>query len=232
MNTSQEHLVPQIMELANRRFLGRADGNSSGARKSSVIPWLRARVPATLQNAIARLVPVSVRDSVVNHSIIDGHDWNQTPGFPILADLNAYLRLNVAGRESGGMLDALGKVLAHYREFLASCFRSFRVLDSGEPLVRDVLYADEHFPGARSAYLPDVIVTWTGGPPAKAIRSDAFGTIHAEIATGRGGNHRSDGFCIELRAGQSCGTAAPVHIAELGGLAASALRLEAGVGRA
>ena len=87
-------------------------------------------------------------------------------------------------------------------------------------MVQDVLFAETSFPGRRSEHLPDIILTWPEATPTNAIHSDEFGTLLAELATGRAGNHRPNGFCIELRAGlQQAGTAEPIPIWELGGLA-------------
>ena len=217
-NTSQEHFVPHVIDLVNRRFIGEANGATSAPRRKSLVPWLREHIPAPLQNAIARSVPVAVRDAVVNRSIVDGHDWRRTPGFAVLADANGYLRLNLAQREKAGMLEPGSDTQTRYCDLLLHCFRSFR-LDSGQPLVQDVLFSEAHFPGVRSQHLPDIILTWPQAVPASDIRSDEFGAMHAELATGRGGNHRPNGFCIEMRTGlQQSGTADAIPIWELGRL--------------
>jgi predicted AlkP superfamily phosphohydrolase/phosphomutase len=228
-NTSQEHFAARIMKLANRSFTGQQNGGTDSVRHGSLVPWLREHLPASLQNAIAHAVPVKVRDEVVNRSVVDGYDWNHTPGLAILADANAYLRWNVAGREVKGLLDSTGDVLPRYREHVERCFRSFR-LESGEPLVQDVLLSNRDFPGGRSGYLPDMILTWSGLPAASSAHSDEFGTLHAELGTGRAGNHRPDGFCVELRAGVCrAATAETIPIWELGELACRELMVAAGV---
>ena len=217
-NTSQEHFAPRIVDLVNRQFTTGQNGETVTPRRNSLVPWLREHIPAGWQNAIARSVPVGVRDAVVNRSMVDGHDWSRTPGFAVLADANAYLRFNLEGREQAGMLKPGSAAQTRYRDLLLRCLRSFH-LDSGQPLIQDLLFADSHFTGKRSQHLPDIIVTWPAALPAKAIHSDEFGTIHAELATGRGGNHRPNGFCIELRPGrQQPGTADAIPIWELGGL--------------
>jgi len=218
-NTSQEHFSPRIIDLVNRRFTNEQNGATAAPRRNSLVPWLREHVPAGLQNAIARSVPVAVRDAVVNRSIVDGHDWSRTPGFAVLADANAYLRFNLAKRERAGMLEPGSDAQTRYRELLLRCFRSFR-LQSGQSLVQDVLLSETHFPGARSQQLPDIILTWPEAAPASMIRSEEFGTICAELATGRGGNHRPNGFCIELQPGvERAGTADAIPIWELSRLA-------------
>ena len=194
-------------------------GTTGTPRRPGATAWCRGcanMLPRDLQNAIARSVPVAVRDAVVNRSIVDGRDWSRTPGFALLADANAYLRFNLAGRELAGMLEPRSDAQARYRDLLLRCLRSFR-LDSGQPLVEEVLFAETHFSGRRSQLLPDIIVTWPEAGPASEIHSDEFGTIRADLATGRGGNHRPNGFCIELCPGrQRPGAADAISIRELG----------------
>jgi predicted AlkP superfamily phosphohydrolase/phosphomutase len=199
-NNSQEHFVPKIMDQVNGRFhgdRGQAVPTDAPAAQGqrSVMRMLRERVPARLQNAIAQAVPVAVRDLVVNRATTGGFDWPRTPGLALLADLNGYLRFNLQGRESRGAVDVGSERFERYVELLRECFHSFRIASSGEPLVNDLLLADQDFPGKRSHHLPDVIVTWSGAAPTGHVISPMGGEIVAELATGRSGNHRPDGFC-------------------------------------
>lgn len=197
-NRSQEHFVPQVMDLVNARFIGRTrNGSRNGAGSPrGIVRRLRERVPAAIQNRIARLVPVSVRDAVVNRSIVAGHDWARTPGFDLLSDLNGYLRLNVHGRERDGALESDGRALTDYVGCVRDCFASLRIAGSGEPLAGAVHLASEAFAGPRVDHLPDMVVTWAGHAPAARIESDLIGEVTAELATGRSGNHRREGFCV------------------------------------
>jgi predicted AlkP superfamily phosphohydrolase/phosphomutase len=195
---SQDHFVPQVMDLVNARFARPAIGGNGAAppRPHSLIRRLREGVPAGIQNRIARAVPVGVRDAVVNRSIVAGHDWSGTPGFDLLADMNGYLRLNVRGREREGSLERDGETLPRYVDWVRQCFESFTIAGTGEPLVEAVRLAGKVFPGARVDRLPDLIVTWAGHQPVSRIESRLLGTIEAAHATGRSGNHRRDGFCV------------------------------------
>ena len=231
-NTSQEHFVPAVMDRATELFTTgahgarpRSSGRDSGRlrrllrhspRQRSLMRRLRETVPPTVQNAIARAVPVGVRDAVVDGQITGGRDWDLTLGFALLADLSGYLRFNLRGRELRGVLDPNGEMLSRYVRWLRECFLGLRITGTGELLVSDVLLSRDHFPGARSEHLPDVIVTWTGARPASSIHSDALGQITAVLATGRGGNHRAEGFCIRLEPGATRGGEVPAgHILDL-----------------
>jgi hypothetical protein len=187
------------MDLVNARFAGGpADGKGDTAARPSpaIVRRLREKVSPAIQNRIARMVPVSVRDAVVNRSIVAGHDWAHTPGFDLLADMHGYLRLNLRGREREGSLRRDGEVLPRYVDWVRECFESLTIAGTGEPLVGAVRPASDVFPGPRLDHLPDLIVTWAGRPPVSRVESRLLGPITADHATGRSGNHRRDGFCV------------------------------------
>jgi predicted AlkP superfamily phosphohydrolase/phosphomutase len=194
---SQDHFVPRVMDLLNARFAGSpADGNGVGRPPRAIVRRLRESVPPAVQNWIAHRVPVSVRDAVVNRSIVAGHDWAHTPGFDLLADMHGYLRLNVRGREREGSLGRDGEDFPRYVDWVRECFESLTIAGTSDPLVESVHLASDVFPGPRLDHLPDLIVTWAGHRPVSRVESRLLGPVTADHATGRSGNHRRDGFCV------------------------------------
>jgi hypothetical protein len=226
-NISQEHFVPKILDRINATFDGpAAELAARGAATApaaaahaqrSLMRTLREQLPARLQNAIARAVPVGVRDFVASRSVTAGHDWPHTPGLALLADLHGYVRFNLRGREAVGSLDPGGERFDRYRAHVRDCFTSLRVVDTGRPLVKDLVFTADAFEGRRQHHLPDVVVTWHVAQQAAEIESPLLGTIRATPATGRSGNHRPHGFCSVLSDGPVEPT--PRHIADLAGLA-------------
>jgi predicted AlkP superfamily phosphohydrolase/phosphomutase len=217
-NTSQEHLVPRVMDRVNHPSRDPATGSADGApaARRGFVRMLRETLPAPLQNAVARAVRVSARDRVVDRAVTGGHDWRATQGLAVLADLNGYLRLNLRGRERDGILDPGSDAYRRYLDRVRGAFTGLRAAPSGAPLVDAVRCAGDAFPGARSHRLPDLVVTWTGEPPAAAATLAGGGSISATLATGRTGNHRPDGFAVVMEPGAAAGgEAAPGHIADL-----------------
>jgi hypothetical protein len=204
-NTSQEHFMPDIMDRVNARFItgdGAAEAGQPAQRagQRGLVRLLRERVPAGVQNAIARAVPVGVRDAVVSRQVSGGHDWARTPGLALLADLNGYLRWNLRGRERLGMLVPRAPEQVRYVERLVGELRALRV-DGGDLLVSDIRFARDDYPGTRSNHLPDAIVRWTGRAPVSLVRSEGLGELRGKVGTGRGGNHRFEGFCVVMASG-------------------------------
>jgi len=198
--------MPRIMDRVNARFGAGHGAAGIGApaqaagRQRGLVRLLRERVPPAVQNAIARAVPVAVRDAVVSRQVSGGHDWGRTPGLALLADLNGYLRWNLVGRERRGMLAPGTPEQVRYIETVVAALRDLRT-DDGDPLVGDVRFAADDYPGKRSHHLPDAMVRWGGRPPESRVRSDSLGEIEGEVGTGRGGNHRFEGFCVVMQRG-------------------------------
>lgn len=218
-NTSQEHFIPRIMDRVNGYFknpnLPAGDSGQIRGQKS-VMRILREKLPARIQNAIGQAVPIRIRDAVVDRSVTGGYVWRETLGFPQLADLTGYIRLNIRGREEDGQLQPDSDEMKSYVDWVCKCLRSFQVAGSGENLVKDIHFSNKEYPGARSSFLPDMIVTWGPVAPADHICSEILGEFELGLATGRTGNHRPDGFCVFLDPGQSQSPdSLPTHIRDL-----------------
>jgi predicted AlkP superfamily phosphohydrolase/phosphomutase len=218
-NLSQEHFVTPLMDRVNAKFGELEPGlfpAGHAPRQRSAMRLLRENVPPWLQSKIANLVPQYVRDAVVDRQFTSGRDWPHTPGLALRADNNGYIRFNLAGRERNGMLEQGSKSLARYSDLVRESFKSLRTPD-GSRVIGDVI-SSEDFPGKRTNFLPDLIVTWNGLEPASRTES-TLGTLVAEMDTGRGGNHRGVGFQIVLRPGSEQGgrehPSEPLAITEL-----------------
>ena len=217
-NTSQEHFVPAIMDRLNKQWVSSDESgvsSSQAPKQKSPMRWLRENVPLRLQHAIAQAVPVSIRDWVVTKAVTGGHDWPNTPGFPLLADLTGYLRFNIRGREKFGMLETESEELKRYTLWLRQCFESIRITETGEPLIEEVYLSNQTSAGTRRHHLPDVILKWKKVQEVSSVQSEMLGDFTMERATGRGGNHRPEGFCIVLGNGFHHESQHPTHIADL-----------------
>jgi predicted AlkP superfamily phosphohydrolase/phosphomutase len=208
-NHSKDYLTQAIVDEVNYKFLQEHQEGAEARTprgQHSLLRSLRYKVPVRLQNAIARSVPLALRDFVMDRSLTAGHDWAQTPALAVRGDVNGYIRLNLRGRERDGMLDSEGR--RKYQDVLRECLLSLRSAASGNPVVKDVFNSQEKFPGSRHAFLPDVIVTWSDEPPPLEVHSPLLGRIKGWNDTGPRGHHRSEGFMITLDPEEEHGTEA------------------------
>ena len=210
-NFSQEHFVRRAMDRVNASFRGRGPApDDPPPRQRGLIRVLRESIPAPVQHAIARSVPVQVRDWVVGHEVTGGLDWSRTPGFALRSDLYSFVRLNVRGRERLGMLEAGSEAYHRYVEHATKRLLGLRAVGTGALIVRDVALAQELFSGARRHLLPDFIIRWTDEYPAAEARSPELGLIRAAPDSGRTGEHRSGGFALVLGRGVKDGGLPPL----------------------
>ena len=193
---SQMHLVPPVIDRINAAFAANAGNAAPGRprRERRVVRLLRERLPARLQERVALAVPEPVRDWVTSHAYAGALDWRRTPGFPLPTGGEGYVRLNIQGRESCGSLPQGGALHRRYLDAVREGFLSLRDAATNEPLVDVVHHPAEQFPGPRSDRLPDVAISWRGGAPSTAVRSDRLGEFTGRLKTGRGGNHRAAAF--------------------------------------
>lgn len=167
-------------------------------------PWkrLRSLVPGTVRSSIKGRLPRSMQDRLTQFWRTGGLDWEKTKAFAALCDLDGYVRVNLRGREAGGVVEP-GADYEALCMIIADGLRSFVDADTGMPVVQAVARPGELFAtGSRKAGLPDLMVRWSDVPAAahRTITSPTYGDIGwptpGRHPQGRSGNHRPDGFLI------------------------------------
>ncbi|WP_372784721.1 alkaline phosphatase family protein [Phenylobacterium sp.] len=214
LNCSQSHLTSIFMQRALARFRGRPAPQEKG-EAPGLFRALRRRLPAGLQLTVANLVPQWVRDTVVSREIDGGYRWSDTLGFCLHGDLAGCLRLNIKGREAKGVLSE--REAADLKAFLRTELEALRLPD-GRPVVRSVMLPTEELPGPRAHLLPDILAEWNPDiGAAHEVHSPNLGVIRARPETGRGGNHRFNGFYVHAGPSQKSNVR-PRRVSQLGDL--------------
>jgi predicted AlkP superfamily phosphohydrolase/phosphomutase len=203
-NFGQDHFVRRTMDWINST-------ECRAGKQNGFIRTLREGVPPRVQHAIARSVPVQVRDWVVSREVTGGLDWQRTPGFALRADLYGFVRLNLRGRERDGLLPPDGDDTRRYVDRMVRVFTGLRTVKGDTPILRDVIPAQERLRGARERFLPDLILRWNDAYPATRVRSPEVGVIEAVPETGRTGEHRPEGFALVLGAALREGSIPPLR---------------------
>lgn len=200
-NRAQDHFLAPILERLASAWSVHRGGAPAAPARPNLMSRLRAAVPARIQYSLAYLLGETVQDWVVNRSLVGGADWSRTPVVRCASGGEGYLRLNLKGRERDGCLDPADA--ADFVAWLKQRLLEIRVAGSDAPLVSDVLDAHALYPGERTVYLPDLILTYAPDAPVRAIESPAIGRLEAHLDTGRGGNHCADAFMIVAGPGRA-----------------------------
>jgi predicted AlkP superfamily phosphohydrolase/phosphomutase len=114
------------------------------------------------------------------------------------------IRVNLAGREPQGLV----RPGAEYEALCDSLTRdllAFVNLDTGAPLVRNVLRTADLYGGERLPDLPDLMVEWNREAPISAVSSPKTGTIRGTFPGRRTGDHKPHGICFAAGPGISPG---------------------------
>jgi predicted AlkP superfamily phosphohydrolase/phosphomutase len=173
------------------------------APKTGLLYSIKKRLPWSLVREVTMRLPTSVTDRLVEVWSARMFDWSTTRCFPLPMDHAGYIRLNVAGREPRGIVDA-GTEYDALLDELEGAFRSFRDEKTGRPIVGKVhRIADLVPPDApHRDGLPDLVVEWSGpsATECEALLSDVCGEIrfdsHRLLPSGRCGNHTSHAWTL------------------------------------
>jgi predicted AlkP superfamily phosphohydrolase/phosphomutase len=157
-------------------------------------------------------LPLGLQDRLGMYWRAGSRDWTKTRAFPLTADVDGYVRVNLRGREAAGTVEP-GAEYEDLCRLIAEGIQSFVDADTGEPIVEDVISGDACFPGAsRRNDLPDLILQWRATPAARhrQLASPRFGTLDwrtpGKMPNGRSGNHNATGFLLAVGSGIAPGS--------------------------
>lgn len=198
---------PLIGPMLGRILSDGSDGGRTAPERtgSRALDRLREAVPPEWRGAVKGRLPSSLQDRLTifwRRSLRP--EWRRTRAFPMLADADGYVRVNLAGREAEGIV-APGSEYEDVCDRICSGLSSFVEMETGRPLASRVCRASELLPAASARVLsrfPDVTVQWSDIPVAsvRAVTSPDFGEIRwpapGRVVDGQSGNHRSEGWLI------------------------------------
>lgn len=98
------------------------------------------------------------------------------------------IRVNLAGREPDGKVQP-GPECDAFVEALIRDLKEITNLETGEPLVKDVVRVSDHCEGEYLDELPDLLVIWHRPDPIRKIGSTKIGEIVAKYPGSRTGDH-------------------------------------------
>lgn len=202
-NYSGCHLMPEVLnrlDLFHSANVGVSAAKESARPKKGFLSSLREAIPLSVRHAITRCMPHDLHYRLSMKWANSGIDWTRSRAFCIPNANEAYLRLNLRGREPQGIV-AEGQA---YDELLAALNKELQTLVNpvnGRRAVHRLYDTDSVFPGPLRGNLPDLVVTWD--PDAKVLaelESPGAGRVHMkpgfETAPYYTGNHRPNAFIL------------------------------------
>jgi predicted AlkP superfamily phosphohydrolase/phosphomutase len=198
-NNAGWHLLPDVLArlgyLATPQATAEGDAAPAAAPKFDPVKALRDMLPKDFRQRIARMLPTGLRDKLAQRVDTADIDWSRTRAYLLPTDLEGYVRINLRGREPQGIVEP-GADFERLLAELTTDLLALRDAQTGRPIVRDVIRASAEFPGARGAYLPDLVVRWDAAAPITSASSPKIGTVASPSPDSRPGTHRGPGFVL------------------------------------
>jgi predicted AlkP superfamily phosphohydrolase/phosphomutase len=130
-------------------------------------------------------------------------------------EISGAIRVNLVGREPDGVIHPG----AEYDAFCTALIRELRELvnlDTGTPVVQDVIRTSELYRGERGDRLPDLLVVWQRTAPIASAGSPKIGEVRRPYPLYRSGNHVPDGFLAASGPGVvPAGLSGPISVTDV-----------------
>lgn len=157
------------------------------AKLLALQPYYRKLVPDALRKRL-RNVTFSVQDHLA------ATERGRRRCFMIPHNDNSgAIRINLVGREPHGTVRP-GEEFDKYCDELTEQLLDLVNLETGGPVVDEVVRVAEHCQGENLDYLPDLLVVWNRDAYINAVTSPRTGDIHADVHLMRSGDHTPNGI--------------------------------------
>jgi len=126
------------------------------------------------------------------------------------------VRVNLIGREPQGRVQR-GAEFDRLFDSLSKDLMELVNIDTGNPIVRDVVRSDRVYTGEHLDELPDIMVLWHNAEPISGVRSSKIGEIRQSYTGNRTGDHTSSSMLFAKGPGIAPGSLlepiAPIDLA-------------------
>jgi predicted AlkP superfamily phosphohydrolase/phosphomutase len=151
--------------------------------------------------------------------MLPAYDWQNTRAFSLPTDQYGWIRINLTGRESEGIVPPgdYEKLCSELTEILSTL-----ASETGELLVEDVTRTAANAESARVNPLPDLVVHWRDAAFASSLKIKGSKVPAQMVSKKSTGQHASAGFCI-YRGQENAGLDGVIAAKELWRLMAASL---------
>jgi predicted AlkP superfamily phosphohydrolase/phosphomutase len=181
--------------LCERRFSQLAAWRSQSwtSRALSVFAAIKLNAPAPLKKLYYQMTPISATQKLARPTMLPAYDWQNTRAFSLPTDQYGWIRVNLMGRESRGIVPPgdYEKICAELIEMLSTL-----ASETGELLVEDVMRTAGNAESARVNPLPDLVVHWRSAAFASSLKIKGSKVPAQMVSKKSTGQHAAPGFCI------------------------------------
>jgi predicted AlkP superfamily phosphohydrolase/phosphomutase len=162
-------------------------------RGLSLFAAAKRRAPVGLKKLYYQLTPITATYKLARPTMLPAYDWAKTRAFSLPTDQYGWIRVNLIGRESLGIVppqqyDALCTALEEMLLSVAS--------EDGELLVQNVSRTATDAASARINPLPDLVVHWRDAAFSSSLKLKNSKVQAQMVGKKSTGQHTAPGFCI------------------------------------
>ncbi len=162
-------------------------------RSFGLIALVKRNSPDAMKKLYYKLMPRATTYQVAQTTMLPSYDWSQTRAFSLPSDQHGWIRINLQGRESLGIVkpDQYEVVCGGLVQLLTNLSN-----DNDELLVRRVMRTCRSAGEAMESKLPDIIVHWKDAAFASPVRIKGYSLAVEPIGKKFTGQHGLEGFCV------------------------------------
>jgi predicted AlkP superfamily phosphohydrolase/phosphomutase len=174
----------QFGEWKNQGWRDRARGFFAKVKK---------RAPAGMKKLYYKILPATATHRLALPTMLPLYDWSRTRAFALTTDQHGWIRVNLIGRESQGIVP-----VNLYQDTCAELEQRLRDLKSenGIPLVREIIRTAGHVDDALTLRIPDLVIHWEDAVFESPLRIKGSAVDVEPIGLKYVGQHTLEGFCI------------------------------------
>lgn len=181
--------------LCEKGFSSLATWRSQTWRKRalSLFAASKRHAPAPLKKLYYSVTPVTATYKLARPTMLPAYDWQNTRAFSLPTDQYGWIRVNLIGRESQGIVPPSDyeKLCTELEQMLLSL-----TSESGESLVHDVTRTAADAASARGNPLPDLVVHWRDAAFSPVLKIKGSKVPAQMVSKKSTGQHTTPGFCI------------------------------------
>jgi predicted AlkP superfamily phosphohydrolase/phosphomutase len=215
-NACRNSILPEMLH----RVLAGEYSQLGSIPETTPLSRMRNLIPSRWRHRVKSRLPIRWRQLLTGFWRVGQINWEHTPAFSMMADVQGWIRINLKGREAKGIVEP-GREYEALCQQIVQGLKTFVDADSGQPLVKEIIYSRDVYSGRRLDWLPDLILNWVDTPAheMRAAYSPLYGTIPwptpGRNPEGRSGNHGAIGMLLVSGKGIEPGPLAEVDILDL-----------------
>jgi len=191
-NGTPAFLAPWLCESGFARF-GDWGNQSWRDRARALMARIKKLSPASVKKLYYKIMPATATHRLALPTMLPLYDWSQTRAFALPTDQHGWIRINLIGRESQGIVPP-----SQYQDLCADLEARLRDLKSeeGDPLVREIIKTAVDVESALTQGIPDIVIHWTDNVFKSPLRIKGSAVDVEAVGKKYTGQHALEGFCI------------------------------------